>query len=370
MKKYYKYIVLIVLVGVGGLIYVNNRNSDENDVIKIGMVGPFSGPASSFGDFMQRGMDIAMDGLSASERSHYKIIKEDDKCSGQGGVSAVQKLITVDKVNYIIGPLCNEASISTESLFEDNSVISISIGLPSNRIANMGPNHFVFSPEIEYLMKDITQEMKRENLKRVAVIHMQSSFEDENYKHFVKYFTDNGGSIVADEAEVKGMSDFKTSVLKIKESNPDSLMIIAYGGDLNNILKEMNLQGINNLPKFGIHAVQTPNIDMKLAEGLIYAYSKDKTANEAGRAYAEKYESRYGTDPDLSSSNVYDAFNILKDSIAVCGYANKDCVRNKLASLNNYQGANGSLSVDSRGVGVYKEIMLKTIKGGKFVEVR
>jgi ABC-type branched-subunit amino acid transport system substrate-binding protein len=147
-------------------------------------------------------------------------------------------------------------------------------------------------------------------------------------------------------------------------------MIVAHGGDFNNILKEMNVQGVNNLPKFGIHAIQGPITDYKLAEGIIYAYPKDKLANDAGQDYALKYKNKYGVDADLTSANVYDAFNILKDSIAVCGYENKDCVRNKLASLNNYQGANGSLSVDSRGVGMYKELMLKAIKDGKFVEVK
>jgi branched-chain amino acid transport system substrate-binding protein len=370
MKIQYKYIVLAIIVIVGVLVYFNNNSNNDSNVIKIGVVGPFSGPAASFGDYMQNGLNLALEGVPQSERSNYKIIKEDDKCNGSSGISAVQKLITVDKVNYIIGPMCNEASISTETLFEDNGVMSISIGLPSNRIANMGPNHFTFSPEIEYLMKDITSNMQSKNFKRVGIIHMQGAFEDENYKHFVKYFKDNGGTIVADEAVVKGLGDFKTSVLKIKESNPDSLMIVAHGGDFNNILKEMNVQGVNNLPKFGIHAIQGPITDYKLAEGIIYAYPKDKLANDAGQDYALKYKNKYGVDADLTSANVYDAFNILKDSIAVCGYENKDCVRNKLASLNNYQGANGSLSVDSRGVGMYKELMLKAIKDGKFVEVK
>ena len=62
-----------------------------------------------------------------------------------------------DGVKYIIGPMCNEATLSTESLFEDNKVIALTIGVPSNNIANMGSYHFSFSPEIEYLMKKINQ---------------------------------------------------------------------------------------------------------------------------------------------------------------------------------------------------------------------
>ena len=54
-------------------------------------------------------------------------------------------------------------------------------------------------------------------------------------------------------------------------------------------------------------------------------------------------------------------------AIELCRYSNVECVREELASLENYEGANGLLSVDDKGVGTYKEIRLKTLKNGKFV---
>ncbi len=350
------------------LIMGQSIKGQSGSQIKIGIVGPFTGPAATFGDFMQRGLDFALSELTPEDRARIQIVKEDDRCKGADGASVVQKLVAVEKVNYVIGPLCNEATLATEALFEDNKVISISIGLPSNDIANMGPYHFSFSPEIEYMMKAITSEMSKQNLKRVAVIHMNGPFENENYKHFLTHYKAPGGEIVADESLAKGTTDFRSAILKIKQSNPDSLMVIAHTGELNNILKQLEEQKLNVLPKFGIHAAESPVLaqNIKLAEGLIYGYPGDKTQNESARIYAEKYKAQYNADPDPSSTNVYDSFKILHAAIQECGNENKACVQKKLAGLKDYQGANGSLSVDERGVGTYKEIMLKTVRGGRF----
>ncbi len=246
MKTYTKYLVagvLVVAVIVISIMFGNKPNNSSS--IKIGLVGPFTGKAASFGDFMMRGLDLAEKDLDADDVAHLKIIKEDDVCGGKDSVSAVKKLIEVDRVNYVIGPLCNEASLATERLFEDNKVVSLTVGLPSNKIANMGPYHFSFAPEIELLVKKVASYMTDKNLKRVAIIHMSAAFEDENYTNFVRHYKDFGGIVVSDQAVNKGVTDFRDAVLKIKNANPDSLMLIAYGSDLNIILRQLHDAGIS-----------------------------------------------------------------------------------------------------------------------------
>ncbi len=263
----------------------------------------------------------------------------------------------------------NEATLSTERLFEDNNVISLTLGLPSNDIANMGPYHFSFSPEIEYLMKTLAKKVLADNITKIAIIHMDAPFEYENYKHFVKYFEAGGGQIVADESIIRGSTDFRTPIQKVKYSNPQGLMIAAHTGELVSILKQLKELNLDKLPKYGIHAAEAPVIISQaadIAEGLIYPYPADKNQSNSAIEYARLYKERYNFDPDPYSSNVYDSLNILVNAIEQCGYENTACVQQKLATIKDYPGANGLLSVDERGVGMYKEIMLKTIKKGTF----
>jgi len=363
-----KYIYSIVLVVILILVFVFSRQSHQTATMKIGVVGPFTGNAAFFGDYIRRGLELAKNEIDPNTLAKLQIIQEDDRCYGKDSVTAVQKLITVDRVKYVIGPLCNEGSLATEKLFEDNKVLSLTIGLPSNEIANMGPYHFSFSPEIEYLMKAIAQEFKIRGLNKVAVIHTDSAFYDENYRHFKKYFTEGGGTIVSDQTVRAETIDFRDAILKMKQAKPDSLMLIAHTAELNNILKQINAQGMIKLPKFGIHSAETGVLlEVKdLADGLIYPYPGDRSTIGSSRSYETDYQARYETSADPYSANVYDSLKILTAAINDCGYENTECVRQKLAALKDYSGANGSLSVDHRGVGTYKEIQLKMFYNGEF----
>lgn len=365
----WKFAIIVLLVFAIFVFFLVNRKEVDNQKVKIGFVGPFTDNAAVFGDMMQNGLDLAFSELPPEDQSKIEIIKEDDQCQGASAVSAVSKLINIDRVKYVIGPLCNEGSLATEKLFEDNKVISISIGLPSTQIANMGPFHYSFSPEIEYLMQTLAEYAINQGHKKIAIVHMNANFEEENYKHFVSSFNALGGEIVADESSIKGSRDFRIQLVKIKQNDPEAIMLVAHTQELTSILRQMNELGFGALPKYGIHAAETPDIITNipdLAEGLIYPYPADKNNSPSAQAYYSQYKNAYHFDADPYSSNVYDSFHILVQAIKKCGYKNIVCVQGELNSLQDYAGANGLLSVDARGVGTYKEIMLKKIEHGTF----
>lgn len=368
---FYSIIAIIVILIVATLIW--QTSSPKEDKIKIGLMAPFTGNAAQFGSMIQNGLDLALSELPAETRNKIEIIKEDDQCSSKEAFAAAQKLINIDNLKYVIGPMCNEAVLSTESLFEDNKVIALTIGLPSNQIAKMGQYHFSFSPEIEYLMKTMAQKVKVDNITKVAIIHINAPFEIENYNHFKKYFEQNSGTILADELIDRATPDFKTPIVKIKASNPEAIIIMAHTTELVNILKQLKESGLDNLPKYGIHAAEAPVIiapeNKGLAEGLIYPYPADKTEIDSAKQYAEKYKAKYNFDVDPYSANTYDSVNILVKAIEKCDM-NSDCVLKELSTIKDYPGANGLLTVDDRGVGNYKEIMLKVVKDAKFQKLQ
>lgn len=360
--------VIGVIIAIVVVLIVINQKPQSSSTIKIGVVGPFTGNSAVFGEFMQRGIDFALAGLSEEDRARVQIIKEDDQCSEKVAISAIKKLIGLDNVNYVIGPVCNAASLASESLFEENKVISLSVGLPSNKIANMGSYHFSFGPEIQFLMNKVTEEIHKKDFKRIAVIHMNGPFENENYNYFVKFAQEHDITIVADESAAKDTSDFSTLISKIRTSQPEAIMLIAHTAELNNILKQLHIQNLGGLPKFGIHAGESPVLMeyIGLAEGMIYAYPSDELENESAKLFTEKYYATYHEKPHLVVPNAYDSFNVLFEAIQSCGYEYKDCVRDYIANLKNYEGANGVLSLDKRGVGQYRDLMLRIVRDGQF----
>lgn len=373
MKKV-TYIIIALIVLVGGYFLLNKKQTPaSNEPIKIGIVGPFTGPSAHFGEFMNRGIELAMADLDPKIKDKIILVREDDKCTGQDAVSAVNKLIQLDKVKYVIGPLCNASTIATEKLFDDGNVLSLTSGVPSEQIGNMGDNHFTFSPEIKYLMQALSTQMRQQNYAKASILYVLDAFGEENYNQFKKSFEGAGGVIIGAEGVEKGAVDLRTQVLKLKAKKPDSIVIMLTGGSIVSALKEIQTQGIGNLPKFSIHSFQTPDVlsgAPSEAEGVVYPYPASSVSTISSDKYAENYLAKYNQTVELYSSNVYDSFTVLVNAIIKCGYDDTSCVKNNIQTTRDYDGASGLISLDDRGVVIFQQTMIKTVKGGKFVNLK
>lgn len=373
-NKTIKIICVLITVSLAIVVILEvYQNTSKNEKIKIGVSAPLTGPTAWWGDYVKQGIDMALEEVPDEEKENIILIWEDDQCSSQKGINAIQKLIFVDKVKYVIGPLCNEVSIPTENLFEDNKVISLTTGLPNKEIAEMGDYHFSFLPEIGFLMKELARYSYYEsNNRKIAILSLEDSYGYENYIYFKEYFENYGGEVIAEEFFDKYDTDMKTQLTKIKASGPDSILLVAYGPALINILRQMEELGMDNVEKYGINSFESPSLLVEssdLAEGVVYPRPADKTSRKSVEAFTRNYKNKYGSENGVYSSNAYDSFNLLYWAIKECGYKEDRCIIEKLSSIENYSGANGILNVDSRGVGTYNGVMLKTVKGGTFVQL-
>ena len=177
MKIKHKLGIVFILLLISIFVLVSNLRSD-NEQIEIGVIAPLTGPTAWWGEYVKQGIELAYEELPLDERENIKLIWEDDQCSSQKGFGALRKLIMIDKVKYVLGPLCNEVSIPTENIFDENKVVSLTTGLPDSKIANMGEYHFSYLPEIKFLMEELAKySYYTSNNRRIAII---STF------HFIK----------------------------------------------------------------------------------------------------------------------------------------------------------------------------------------
>src|SRR3990167_1840357 len=100
--------------------------------ITIGVILPLTGSAAHLGNWALQGLQIAQNDINHKGGIDGKQIIffiEDDHCEGLQAITAFKKLIVVDKVQFIIGPLCNAASIPIAPLAETNKIVTITLGV-------------------------------------------------------------------------------------------------------------------------------------------------------------------------------------------------------------------------------------------------
>ena len=111
------------------------------------------------------------------------------------------------------------------------------------------------------------------------------------------------------------------------------------------------------------------NIAGKAAEGYIFSSSQPVVQTQSVVNFNQKYKSAFGELPDVLASNAYDAIHLQADAYVACA-GDTDCMAKQLASIKNYDGVSGTITVDPKDHSVTKPNIFKIVKNGQFVEYK
>ncbi len=335
--------------------------------IKIGVSVPMTGPATATGEWVRQGYEIALGQLPEDERSSIELVYEDDQCNIDTGMTVARKFVEIDKTKFVLGPLCGVIVKATADYYDSNKIIRMVSGGGFDMYRTMGEYKFAFLGYIEEWMKTLGHYSAEKGIKTVGILYIDDDYGKENSLYFEKYFTEAGGQIIAKEPFARGETDFRTQLIKIKNVNPDAILIGGYGSILVNILKqidELDLQSV----KLSLYNTEDPEIVKSagnLTEGIIYPMIIDDTESEIKTLFSEKYLEEYGINNVAASAPAFDSFNVLWSAIKKCG-EDADCVYNDIHNIKQYSGASGAFSVDEHGVAL-RNSAIKIVKNGKFV---
>jgi len=122
---------------------------DGNRVQKIGVLFPLTGDASSYGQKGRRAIEMAVDDCNALPGAANRIITsvfEDSKGNAKDGVSAAQKLITVDKVPAMLGDAVSAVTLPLAAIAEANRVVLVSPTSSAPAISQAGKHIYRIWP--------------------------------------------------------------------------------------------------------------------------------------------------------------------------------------------------------------------------------
>jgi branched-chain amino acid transport system substrate-binding protein len=208
-------------------------------------------------------------------------------------------------------------------------------------------------------------------LRKVAIISQQNSFGAEHAAFFKEEFERLGGIIVGAETVATGQMDVRSELTKLKAKNPDGVLNLnATGPSMGETMKEGKELGLDVAWMAHYAAENAPLVEQygSVVDGLIYPYPYSSGSSEEMKSFEAAYAEKFEGVPDMFSANSFDALMLLAEAIGKVG---KDpaAVKGQLLSVKNFEGASGTLSFDENG-DVQKPILIKEIRGGKFVVLK
>jgi len=128
-------IAIIALVSVLLVYFKFNQTTEKIETVKIGIILPLTGDAGNYGKSLKEGIITADLLLSDSLGFNVQIIYEDSKAEPQQAVSAMNKLISADKVSSVIGDMFTSTTLAIAPIAEKNNILLLSPTGSSNEIS-------------------------------------------------------------------------------------------------------------------------------------------------------------------------------------------------------------------------------------------
>ena len=271
----------------------------SDEPFRVGVMESLTGPGETYGNVALQAKQLAADEINAAGGINgrmLELIAEDSKCSAQDAITAYNKLTDVDGVKIILGTSCSGAMLGAAPLAEADGVILFS-GLATNPdIAHAGDYIFRTSMNDLHLGIDTGNVIWADGHRRLATITETTDYAEGVRRTTAEHFVSLGGEIVAEERYASDVTDFRSQLTKIINSNPDAIHIAAQaefsGGTVVKQVRELGYEGplYSEIVPVGATALEVAG---DAATGLKAVTAELDPANPKAQEVLENFRARY-----------------------------------------------------------------------------
>lgn len=369
-----KRIVVFAIIVLLAFVRCNSRGknqsdlSEEKDVVKIGAILPLTGDAAIYGQSMRNGLQLAFD--ESIIKNSIQLLLEDDMGKNLQATNAGQLLLN-KHVNVIIGGAQSKTADVLIPIIIKNEIPLISPGASSVDFDKISPFFFRLWPSDSYdgkIMADLI--VKKLNIRDIAVFYTNSKYGEGIKKVFEDIVKRNDGNIVFSEPFTEGVKDFRTQILKIKQSGAKAVFLPGYFAEVSIILKQMKELNID-IKILGTSSFHDEKLIDYLGEtmnGVIFSFPEFdiESENNVIKEFSIKYTTRYNMKPDIWAALTYDCFKVIEKAL-INGAKSPKEIQKKLLMIRDFPGVSGIFSFDEDG-NVVKSFYILTVKNGQIVK--
>jgi len=218
--------------------------------VTFGMWAAFTGPVAHLGTSTRDGFTLAVNEANAAGGIHgrkVKLVSYDDGGSPQEALAAVRRLISQDRVFALAVGSTSGATLPVIPLINQAKIPFIS-GTSSNvrLLEPHSPYIFRGYPNGKWQGSRLADYVaEKGKSKRPGILYVTDDYGKGAFDVLVQRFKEKHGvSFVAAEQYNKGDQDFSAQLLRIKQSNPDAVIVWAFAPDAAIIVRQARELGI------------------------------------------------------------------------------------------------------------------------------
>lgn len=348
-----KQVSITVLAVAVTLTLVTMRSAfAADDVITLGAAISQSGKYAREGKFYVDAYTVAVDavnkagGVKVGGKPHKLALKlYDDQSDPALAARLCTKLVTSDKVNFLLGPYTSGIVIAASAVAEKYEIPMVQGGGAAGNIFDHGYKYIFgtlanaelyFQPAIELAAKSTPP------VKTAALLFSNEAFDKSVAKGARKWLQQAKIDLVYDEEYQPATQDFSSILTVIKSKNPELILVAGHEENSLAFIRQSQAADVN--AKMSVFTVGPPTGDFrktlgKAAEDVygITTWLPDMNLPDAvfgsAAAFAKQFQERFNYEPDYHVASGAADVMAFKIAIEKAGTLDPKKVRDALAAL-------------------------------------
>jgi len=330
------------------------------ETIKIGCLLDLTGPLAPMGEKMLDGAKMAVEEINAAGGvlgKDVELLVEDGATDGAIGFDRVKKLVEIDGVQVIVGPMITPTSELSMPYAKQHKIPLITMSATGVALSEVEGTEWYFRTCLRddaqgLLLADVVMD---KGYTALATIVLDNTYGIGLEAGLVEGLQDKGweGEHVQSIHYDITKKDYRSELEVISGSNPDVVLAVTYASDGIIIFKQALDMGLDEIAwlgcdgNYGSGLFAEPS-SAEFMEKAIVAGSRTVGSGPAYEQFAPTYTAKFGGPPETYCDTTYDAVYAAVKAIEAAGVYDGEAIRAALVDL-VFEAATGPISFNELG---------------------
>jgi branched-chain amino acid transport system substrate-binding protein len=322
--------------------------------VKIGVVGPLTGPNAAFGAQLRTGADQAVEDINAKGGVLGKPVQDivlDDACDPKQAVTDANQLVN-DGVVFVDGHYCSASTIPASKVYTDNGILEISPSSTTPKYTDAG-SKFTFrtcgrdDEQAKVAAAYIAAHYKGA---KVAVLDDNSTYGKGIADQMRLDLKKAGDAVAFSASYTAGDKDFSALISRLKASGIGLVYVGGYYADYGLLMREGAGQGFSPVwvSESATATKATWQIAGAAAEGSLFTFPPPPAQNPDAATAVAALKAK-GEDPGSYLLYSYAAVQIWAEAANKAKSTRPARVARELKAAGPWPSVLGPISFDKKG---------------------
>lgn len=349
---------LMVSAATAATLAMGTANAVAEEPVRLGGIYILSGSAATYGEFAQRGINLAVEEINDSGGilgRQVEVLYEDSQAKAATAIQAARKLVYQDNVDGLLGLDSSGVAQGTVPTIPALQTPFIITHAATPDVTGKLCNEFTYRISVNVAQNQkaaaiIAAEM---DANRWTTIGPDYAFGHQTWEYFGNYLKELKPEVELMEETAFprfGAEDFTPFINGVMDADPEGIIISTWGGDLVNFIRQANNlgffdQGYEVMFTVGAATEVLDALGDQMPEGVWLAtrYWYNAYDNEINTNFVKAYMDKYGSAPSYNAEGGYAAIYAYKHAMEKAGTAEGPAVANALSGM-TMEAPNGTVT--------------------------